>query len=241
MRIIKTRNILVILILLSSVIKGQIGNSVFTKIDTFRVNFENLYELSSISIIPTSENVAIGNREIRKNDYLIDLTSNTLSLSDTLSYSIFDSIYVKYSAYNLSLKKKYQNRMLVQKYDERFQDTISVVKTKALDLSSKGIFGKDLQSSGTLLRGFSLGTNKDLTVNSVLRLQLSGKISEDIEIIAALTDENTPIQPEGNTERLEELDKVFIEIKHKNASGVFGDYNFQSNIGEFGKVDRKLQ
>ena len=241
MRIIKTRNILVILILLSSVIKGQIGNSVFTKIDTFRVNFENLYELSSISIIPISENVAIGNREIRKNDYLIDLTSNTLSLSDTLSYSIFDTIYVKYSAYNLSLKKKYQNRILVQKYDERFQDTISVVKTKALDLSSKGIFGKDLQSSGTLLRGFSLGTNKDLTVNSGLRLQLSGKISEDIEIIAALTDENTPIQPEGNTERLEELDKVFIEIKHKNASGVFGDYNFQSNIGEFGKVDRKLQ
>ena len=241
MRIIKTLNILVILILLSSVIKGQIGNSVFTKTDTFRVNFENLYELSSISIIPTSETVSMGNREISKNDYLIDLTSNTLSLSDTLSYSIFDTIYITYSAYNLSLKKKYQNRILVQKYDDRFQDTISVVKSKGIDLSSKGIFGKDLQSSGTLLRGFSLGTNKDLTVNSGLRLQLSGKISEDIEIIAALTDENTPIQPEGNTERLEELDKVFIEIKHRNASGVFGDYNYQSNIGEFGKVDRKLQ
>ena len=91
------------------------------------------------------------------------------------------------------------------------------------------------------MRGISLGTNKDLAVNSGLRLQLSGKISDEIEIVAALTDENTPIQPEGNTERLEELDKVFIEIKHKNASGVFGDYNYITSIGEFGKIERKLQ
>jgi hypothetical protein len=241
LQIIKSLNILIILIILSSVIRGQISESVFTKTDTFRVNFENLYELTSISIIPLSEKVTIGKKNISKNDYVIDLSSNSLSFSDSLTYSIFDTIYVEYSAYNLSLSKKYQNRILVQRYDDKFQDTISVVKAKDVDLSSKGIFGKDLQSSGTLLRGFSLGTNKDLAVNSGLRLQLSGKISEDIEIIAALTDENTPIQPEGNTERLEELDKVFIEVKHENASGVFGDYNFQNNIGEFGKIDRKLQ
>ena len=233
--------LLFIIFLLACTISGQSSTITFTKTDTFRVNFENLYELSSISIIPTSETVVLGNKVIHRNNYSLDLESNILSLSDTLIYSIFDTIYVSYSAYNLSLKKKYQNRFLVRKYDDRFQDTISIVKTKAVDLSSKGIFGKDLQSSGTLLRGISLGTNKDLTVNSGLRLQLSGKISEDIEIIAALTDENTPIQPEGNTERLEELDKVFIEIKHRNASGVFGDYIYQSNIGEFGRVDRKLQ
>ena len=89
----------------------------------------------------------------------------------------------------LNLKKKYQHRTLVQKYDDRFQDTISVVKTKSVDLTSRGIFGKGLKSSGTLLRGFSLGTNKDLAVNSGLRLQLAGKISDEIEIVAALTDE----------------------------------------------------
>lgn len=241
MQIIKSINILAILILLSPVIKGQNYNSLITKTDTFRVSLKNHYELSSISIIPFSENITIGQKKISKNDYLLDLTSNSFSLSDTLTYSIFDTIYVNYSAYNLSLKKKYQNRVLVKKYDDKFKETISVVKAKKLDLTSKGIFGKDLQSSGTLLRGFSLGTNKDLAVNSGLRLQLSGKISEDIEIIAALTDENTPIQPEGNTERLEELDKVFIEVKHKNASGVFGDYIYENNIGEFGKVNRKLQ
>ena len=57
----------------------------------------------------------------------------------------------------------------------------------------------------------------------------------------ALTDENTPIQPEGNTERLDELDKVFIQIKHKNASGTFGDYELNRKQGEFGYISRKLQ
>ena len=101
--------------------------------------------------------------------------------------------------------------------------------------------GLTAESNGTLLRGFSLGTNKDLSVNSGLRLQLSGKLSKDITIVAALTDENTPIQPEGNTERLEELDKVFIQIKHKIGTATFGDYELKTDVGEFGRIDRKLQ
>ncbi len=223
------------------VLIGQNQSVSLTRVDTFKVNFENKYELSSVHIIPTSETIKIGERKLSPEEYVINFTSNSLALSDTLTYSIFDTIYVEYKSYALSLKKKYQHRELIQQYDDRFQDTISVVKTQSVDFSSKGIFGNDLKSSGTLLRGFSLGTNKDLAVNSGLRLQLSGKISDDIEIVAALTDENTPIQPEGNTERLEELDKVFIEIKHKNASAVFGDYNYSTNIGEFGKINRKLQ
>ena len=230
-----------ILLSLLSILNAQTNNFAITITDTFNVNFSNHYELSSVHIVPTSEIISIGKRNLKHGDYEIDFLSNTLNLSDTLSYSIFDTIYVEYKSYSLSLKKKYQHRSLINKYDEKYQDNIGVVVQDEIDLSSRGILGKDLRSSGTLLRGISLGTNKDFSVNSGLRLQLSGKISDDIEIVAALTDENTPIQPEGNTERLEELDKVFIEIKHKNASGVFGDYNYSTNIGEFGRIERKLQ
>lgn len=233
--------ILIILIFLQSSINAQTSNFNIIVTDTFNVNISNDYELSSVHIIPTSEKIRIGERLIQRGEYQINFKSNTLTFSDTLSYSIFDTIYVEYKSYSLALKKKYQHRSLVQRYDDKFQDNIGVVIPDQIDLSSKGILGKDLQSSGTLLRGISLGTNKDFTVNSGLRLQLSGKISDEIEIVAALTDENTPIQPEGNTERLEELDKVFIEIKHRNASGVFGDFNYSTSIGEFGRIERKLQ
>ncbi len=118
---------------------------------------------------------------------------------------------------------------------------VSVLTSTSSGLSPDAIFGSGMQKSGTIVRGFTVGTTKDFSLSSGLRLQLSGKISEDIEIVAALTDENTPIQPEGNTERLEELDKVFIQMKHKNVVGTFGDYQLKQRFGEFGVIDRKLQ
>jgi hypothetical protein len=120
-------------------------------------------------------------------------------------------------------------------------DTLQVIQSERGGFTPDAIFGSNMEKSGTLVRGFTVGTTKDFTLNSGLRLQLSGNLSEDIEIVAALTDENTPIQPEGNTERLEELDKVFIQIKHPLASAIFGDYQLTRRTGEFGYLDRKLQ
>jgi hypothetical protein len=150
-------------------------------------------------------------------------------------------LIVIYKTIRLGLKKEYKMRSLVVRYDEQRGDTIQVVQTEGAGFSPDAIFGPGMQKSGTLIRGFTVGTTKDFTLNSGLRLQLSGKLTDDIEIVAALTDQNTPIQPEGNTEKLEEIDKVFIQIIHSNASGVFGDYNLNNRNGEFGVINRKLQ
>jgi hypothetical protein len=47
-----------------------------------------------------------------------------------------------------------------------------------------------LQYSGNFARGVQFGSNQDLSLNSNLDLRLSGKIANDIEIIAALSDQN---------------------------------------------------
>ncbi|MHB2148939.1 hypothetical protein ACX8XP_07790 [Calditrichota bacterium LG25] len=98
-----------------------------------------------------------------------------------------------------------------------------------------------LQTSGSIMRGVQVGSNRDFTLNSGLNLQLSGHLTDDIEIIAALTDEATPIQPEGNTQTLEEIDKVFVQFKSPFLEGTVGDFNYQYNGSQFGKVQRKLQ
>lgn len=178
---------------------------------------------------------------LTKNDYKIFYDKAYFTLADTLAYSIFDTLFITYRSYNIPLKKEYFHRSLVVKYDDRFADTIRIAQQVSSGFTSESIFGKDVQKSGSIIRGFTVGTTRDFTLTSGLRLQLSGKLSNDIEIVAALTDENTPIQPEGNTERLEELDKVFIEVRHPNAVGTFGDYDFNTKTSEFSNIQRKLQ
>ena len=215
------------------------GNAI-SLVDSLQINLDNFYRIRSTNIIPGTVNILLKGKNLSAQDYKINYALGTISLSDSLPYSIFDTLFVAYRSVKLSLQKEYQRRQLVVKYDELGKDTIRVLRlNKPLDTES--IFGNTIEKSGSIIRGFTVGTNKDLTLQSGLRLQLAGKLSDDIEVVAALTDENTPIQPEGNTERLDELDKVFIQIKHKNASATFGDYEVQKKIGEFGIINRKLQ
>ena len=48
------------------------------------------------------------------------------------------------------------------------------------DANFESIFGKRIEKSGSIIRGFSVGSNKDLTLQSGFRLQLAGKLSDDV-------------------------------------------------------------
>ncbi|HSP88647.1 MAG TPA: hypothetical protein VLN45_10970, partial [Ignavibacteriaceae bacterium] len=168
--------------------------------DTIPINFDNHYTISQVSIIPFTETILLRDSLLSKNDYTFSYDSGSFTLSDTLPYSIYDTLIVRYQALNLGLKKEYKKRSLVIKYDAETGDTIKITSPETTGFSPESIFGPGIEKSGTIVRGFTVGTTKDFSLNSGLRLQLSGRLSDDIEIVAALTDENTPIQPEGNTE-----------------------------------------
>ncbi len=98
-----------------------------------------------------------------------------------------------------------------------------------------------LNTAGSVSRGISVGNRQDIVLNSALNLQLSGKLSEDLEIIASLSDQNMPLQPEGNTEYITDLSSVFITLRHKNIVRIdAGDISLSSPNDDFLKVNRSL-
>lgn len=232
---------LFLILFFQSILFAQQIESTIIAVDSINVNLRNEYKIQSLTIIPGSELLKIRDYSLTKDDYSFNYSLGKFYLSDSLSYSLFDTIIIKYKTFQLALKKEYKRRELQYRYDSMLGDTIYVARKIDKGLSSESIFGNNIERSGSIVRGFTIGTNKDLSLQSGFRLQLSGKLSDDIEVVAALTDESSPIQPEGNTERLDELEKVFIQIKHKNAAGTFGDYELVKRSGEFGVINRKLQ
>lgn len=101
--------------------------------------------------------------------------------------------------------------------------------------------GLNLQRSGSVFRGISLGSDQGMRLQSGLRLQLSGMVTSNIEVVAALTDQNTPIQPEGNTQTLDEIDKVFIHINAPRFQSALGDFVHTLDGTAFGAYSKKLQ
>ncbi len=123
--------------------------------------------------------------------------------------------------------------------DSSSADSIVITKTPLSNPFAS--IDTQLKRSGSIFRGVNIGSNRDLTINSGLNLQLSGKLTDDVEVVAALTDESTPIQPEGNTQSLREVDKVFIQFKSPWVTGFLGDFNLRYPNGEFAQLSRKLQ
>lgn len=226
---------------LTAFLNAQNSQQFEIKKDTILINLRNKYELNTTSVIPASELISIRGRILQPRDYSFDYSTASFSLSDSLPYSMLDTIVVTYRSFRISFKNDYLLKVLAPLPVKSQADTMKQMQRISNALTNESIFGRNIEKSGTLIRGFTVGTNKDMTLQSGFRLQLSGKLTDDIDLVAALTDENSPIQPEGNTERLDELDKVFIQIKHKNASGTFGDYDLIKRSGEFGNINRKLQ
>ncbi len=98
-----------------------------------------------------------------------------------------------------------------------------------------------LNKSGSLIRSVQVGTNQDLALESALNLQIEGRVGRNVDVIAALTDQSTPIQPEGTTETLNELEKVFVSVRSPNLAATIGDFTLDLPGGVYDSYSRKLK
>jgi len=101
--------------------------------------------------------------------------------------------------------------------------------------------GMKLQRRGSITRGILAGNRRDVSVESGLRMELAGELVDGVQVQAVLTDENTPIQPDGTTQRISEFDRVAIQLQARHGKAELGDFDLVLTGSEFARFNRKLQ
>lgn len=94
-------------------------------------------------------------------------------------------------------------------------------------------YGNRLRYSGSFLRGVRVGTGGQVGMESGLRLQVEGQIGPDVEVEAFLSDRNTPIQPEGRSESLEEIDRIHVQVRSPRWRALLGDIDLGLKTGDY--------
>lgn len=210
---------------------------------------DTLLQLSREFIVSESDSVFLDDEVLRRGeDYFIDYRHGTLRLTPSLrnarlTDTSHHALRASYVFLPLTFRKEYALKSIRVPADS-VGGSSRLVHPAREPLRFDDFFTPSLQKSGSLTRGFTIGSNRDLTLSSGFRMQLAGPLSREVDLVAVLTDENTPLQPEGTTETLQEVDKVFVEVKHPSAEATLGDFNEQIGPregGSFGSLTRKLQ
>ncbi|MBS1589233.1 MAG: hypothetical protein JST52_06425 [Bacteroidetes bacterium] len=148
-----------------------------------------------------------------------------------------DSVRVYFRTMPLRFDQVYHHKS--RKYDS--SSSISLIyRFEDRNTNNFGNFN-ELEYNGSYGRSISMGNNQDVVLNSLFNLQANGYILDSIKLEAALSDNTIPVQPDGNTQRLQEFDQVYIRLSKKQHLLQLGDYNLESPPGYFLKFYKRVQ
>ena len=98
-----------------------------------------------------------------------------------------------------------------------------------------------LNAQGSIVRGVTVGNNQNAVVNSQLDLQITGALSDKVQIRASLQDSNLPGENGGYTQSLEEFDQLFVALEADNWQLRAGDVDLINRKTFFGQFTKKIQ
>lgn len=208
------------------------GNTSNLRLRIIKVQADSV-SVDTVSIIPNS--VSINN--VPPSDYRIDFVKAVLHW---IKKPGADSVVLTYRVFpfklNSAVQRLYYDSVKTKFYVAPFEFN------KGLTESQRGIFDfGTLKAEGSFGRQVGFGNSQDAVLNSSFNLQLSGMLGDSIEVQAAITDNNIPIQPDGNTQQLNEFDQVYLQFRKKGWQLNLGDIDLRQNQSYFLNFYKRLQ
>ena len=226
------------MLIISTELQGQ--NSQYQHLRTIIFNDSVIDLTDSLTIIPESIIATLSDSATTNIKHQLILNKILISPQNQLSAG--DTINITYRTLSADL---YATRSHIDQNQLKSKDRAIYIgyEYSPFDTENKNalIQSKGLDYDGSFSRGFSFGNGQSLLLNSNFNLQLAGDLGNDITIKAAISDDNIPIQPEGNTQVLQEFDKVFIQVDKGKTRLIAGDFQEQETDSYFLRYLKKLK
>ncbi len=188
--------------------------------------------IDSLSIVPRTFFI----KRYDTSYYNLDEINAILTLKKPLQT---DSIEIFYRVFPYRLNAV-TSRFTYDSVMNNFIAQRKVLNTRQATTNSLFDFGT-MNYNGSFGRALSFGNSQDVVVNSQFNLQLNGLLGDSIQIAAAITDNNIPIQPDGTTQQLNEFDRVWLQFKKKGWEVNLGDIDLRQNTSYFLNFYKRLQ
>ena len=197
------------------------GVALSPKKKVFFLGEECRVNLDSLTISPYSIRVTHQGGIIRNG---FEIYNTEIEFQDSLCNALEGKeITVDYRVLDFNISAPYSHLDSTQM---KFKDRAIRIRANygKKDKGNQIIDSESLDYNGSFSRGFSVGNAQSLILNSNFNLQLAGDLGDGINVVAAISDDNIPIQPEGNTQVIQEFDRVFIKVTKDKTSITAGDY-----------------
>lgn len=222
----------------TSALQGQVVS--FSRVDTTVVLLPEctVIALADSLIASGSDSVVLhGKGLLRGRDYLCSYTTGEIRLLQALPDTV--TLAITYCYMPLFSQKRFSHQsQRVFSEDDSTHLLVPVVRHKVVPLVDDE---NDLVLYGSKTFGLSMGSQNAFAVEQALNLNIRGTVARDVKITASLSDQNTPIPPEGNTRTLRELDGVKIRAEGRHASVDMGNLYVTYTGTEYAQYHKRLE
>ena len=196
-------------------------------------------QFDTLSVFRTGFELKINDKLIDPEHYYLNPTKAQLLISESVEEGAIEISY-EHTPFNLNQQFSHKSKDLI------VSDTVTFIDPFIYSVSSanpnQDLFGSSkLNKQGSISRGVTIGNAQNLSLQSTLNLQLDGQIAPNLFMKGSISDDNVPFQPEGNTQKLQEFDQVYLKVYNDDFALIGGDFWLRKPTGYFLNYSKRTQ